>query len=113
MRISNLKTKLAFTALYLGVVGLFYALGISCVFQRLLGIPCPGCGMTRAVLAALRLNLKGAFGYHPMFWSMPILYLYFLSDRGLLPGKFWDRLLLTGIFGGFLVNWLLKLWGIL
>lgn len=108
MRISQWKTKLVATAAYLGVVALFYGLGLSCIFQSFIGIPCPGCGMTRAVLAALRLDLQGAFRYHPMFWSLPVLYLYFLSDNGLFPGKIWDKLLLWGIFGGFLINWLLN-----
>jgi hypothetical protein len=111
MRISQWKTKLAVTAAYLGIVALFYFGGLSCIFQQFFGIICPGCGMTRALLAALRLDFGTAFSYHPMFWSLPILYLYFLSDKGLFPGKLWDRLLLTGIFGGFLVNWLVKLWG--
>ena len=71
--------------------------------------PCPGCGMTRAVLAALRLDLAAAFGYHAMFWSMPVLFLYFLFDQGLFRNKCWDRLVLWGICIGFAVNWLIKL----
>ena len=31
-----------------------YLLDIGCVFRLMTGIPCPGCGMTRAWLAALR-----------------------------------------------------------
>lgn len=109
MRISQWKSKLMFTAGYLLAVAVFYSLQISCVFQRFLGIPCPGCGMTRAMLAVLRLDLNAAFAYHPMFWSIPILYLYFLSDNGIFKRKFWNRVILWGICAGFLINWLLKL----
>lgn len=109
MRISQWKSKLCLTAGYLLAVAVFYCLRIGCVFQRFFGIPCPGCGMTRALLAVLRLDLKAAFFYHPMFWSIPILYLYFLSDNGIFKRKFWNRAVLWGICAGFLINWLLKL----
>lgn len=109
MRISHWRTKLLFTAGYIGLVILLYALGISCVFRSAFGISCPGCGMTRAMLAAVQLRFKEAFRYHPMFWSMPILYTYFLLDDGIFRSKFWDRLILCGIGAGFLLNWLLQL----
>lgn len=110
MRISQWKKKVIFTIGYLGIVALLYKLGITCIFKEFLGFACPGCGMTRATLAAMRLNFAVAFHYHPMFWSMPLLYLYFLSDNGLFPDKRWDRVLLIGIGGGFFINWLTKLW---
>lgn len=109
MQISHWKGKLLLTAGYLLLVTILYFLGVPCIFQTLLGIPCPGCGMTRAILSALRLDLKAAFLYHPMFWSMPILYLYFLLDKGIFPKKLWNRLLLWGICGGFVLNWFVKI----
>ena len=48
-----------------------YLLDIGCVFRLMTGIPCPGCGMTRAWLAALRLDFAAAFAYHPLFWVVP------------------------------------------
>lgn len=109
MRIPQWKTKLLVAAGYLCTVALFYVYKLPCVFQAAFGIPCPGCGMTRAVLAALRLDLAAAFGYHAMFWSMPVLFLYFLFDQGLFRNKCWDRLVLWGICIGFAANWLIKL----
>ncbi len=61
--------------------------------------------MTRAVIAAVKFDLSGAFAYHPMFWSMPVLYLYFLFDRGLFKKKIYNVILLGSIALGFLVNW--------
>ena len=109
MRIPQWKTKLLVAAGYLCMVALFSVYKLPCVFQAAFGIPCPGCGMTRAVLAALRLDLAAAFGYHAMFWSMPVLFLYFLFDQGLFRNKCWDRLVLWGICIGFAANWLIKL----
>lgn len=51
-----------------------YLLDIGCVFRLMTGIPCPGCGMTRAWLAALRLDFSAAFAYHPLFWVVPIAF---------------------------------------
>ncbi len=41
-----------------------------CPSRRLLGLPCPGCGMTRALVALLAGDLAGAFALHP--WA-PVL----------------------------------------
>lgn len=51
-----------------------YLLDIGCVFRLMTGIPCPGCGMTRAWLAALRLDFSAAIAYHPLFWVVPIAF---------------------------------------
>ncbi len=109
MRISQWKSKIALTLVYLACVAVMYSYNISCLFVKYLGFVCPGCGMTRALLAAVSLDFRAAFFYHPMFWSLPILYLYFLSDKGLFNNKLLDRILLIGIGAGFLINWLIKL----
>lgn len=53
-----------------------------CIFKAVTGLPCPGCGMTRAFLHLFRGDLEGAFYYHPLFWMVPLLAgLYLLSYR--------------------------------
>jgi hypothetical protein len=37
-----------------------------CPFHALTGLPCPGCGATRAVLALARGDIAGAFGWNPL-----------------------------------------------
>ena len=49
--------------------------GIGCVFLYFLGIPCPGCGMTRALAAVLRGDAASAFSFHPLWWTLPLLLL--------------------------------------
>jgi hypothetical protein len=36
-----------------------------CMLRRLLDLPCPGCGMTRAFAALARGDLRAALGFHP------------------------------------------------
>lgn len=45
----------------------------GCPVRFLTGISCPGCGMTRALLAALHLDFKTAFACHPLFFLLPFL----------------------------------------
>ena len=109
MRISHLRSKLLLTFGYLLLITILSMLKVPCLFKHFLSIPCPGCGMTRALLSVLRFDFAAAFQYHPMFWSLPILYLYFLSDNGIFHKKLWDTLLLCVIGIGFLLNWLTNL----
>jgi len=49
-----------------GLVGLPEGPGfIVCAFRRLTGIPCPGCGLTRAMAALARGELLLALHFHP------------------------------------------------
>lgn len=53
--------------------GLLFAVGVTCPIKFLFGISCPGCGMTRAWLHALTLDLGGAFAMHPLWPLIPPL----------------------------------------
>lgn len=64
------------------VLCLWVVLDLPCPLRRLTGIPCPSCGMSRAWLAALKLDFVTAFSCHPLFWSVPVLAVFFiLGDR--------------------------------
>lgn len=41
-------------------------LQIGCPSRFLFGIPCPGCGGTRAIASLLRLDIAEYFQYHPL-----------------------------------------------
>ncbi len=57
---------------------------IGCPIKFLTGIPCPGCGMTRAIVSALRLDFAGAFSLHPLFPIAP-LFIVYLFTEDLIP----------------------------
>lgn len=66
----------ALLLLFFGVILLFC---YHCPIRWLTGVECPGCGLTRAFLAALRLDFSTAFSYHPLFLLIGIegVYLFF------------------------------------
>ena len=42
-----------------------------CPSKVFLGIPCPGCGITRACLSALQFDFIAAFEYNPLWVTLP------------------------------------------
>lgn len=107
--IKDLKAKVWLTVFYGGVLAIAWLLGMDCLFQTFLHIPCPGCGMSRAVFSLCRLDITGALLFHPMIWSVPVLYLYFLYDGRLFRRKTVDRTVLLLIAAGFAANWVRQL----
>jgi len=59
-----------FTFVLVGATGLHVALvslslpSWECPFFRLTGIPCPGCGLSRAMMLLLKGDLSGSFRFH-------------------------------------------------
>jgi hypothetical protein len=55
-----------------------------CPTAGLLGVPCPGCGLGRATLAALQGDFRDALTWHPLFFLVSPLYV------GLLVSLLWQ-----------------------
>ena len=53
--------------------GILWILAIGCPIKFMTGLSCPGCGMSRAWLAAATLHFEEAFAYHPLFWTIPVI----------------------------------------
>ena len=62
---------------------------VPCLFKSVTGIPCAGCGMTRAFLAIGRGNLYEAFRFNPncFFAFGVILFLWVNMIVGFIAGK--------------------------
>lgn len=94
---------------YLGYLGIWLWLGLPCWVQAVFGIPCPGCGMSRAAMALLRLDIPGAFGWHAMVWCLPILLWALFTDGKIFRNARLNGILWGGIGVGFWVQWIFHL----
>jgi hypothetical protein len=79
LRIIKGSSLAALGLLYLKVWLPMTGLGIPCVFHELTGLDCPGCGMTRAVLALLELDVNQAIRNNPLLLVIPPLYAAYLA----------------------------------
>jgi hypothetical protein len=50
-----------------------------CPMASTFGIPCPGCGLTRATLALLHGNVRAALHFHPLVWLLSPLFIGFVG----------------------------------
>lgn len=91
----------------------FYAV-FRCPFRFFIGIPCPGCGMTRALVSLLRLDFDAAFHYHPLIFIMPFfaayLFVRFVLKKQLL-GKKAEKILLAFTVALFITVYLIRAFG--
>ena len=58
---------------------------IPCLFHRITGLQCPGCGSTRMLTALMHLDFKTAYSFNPFllitgpFLAFEIIYEFFLT----------------------------------
>lgn len=65
------KIIIIFSFLFL-IVLLRYFLRLGCVVQRIAHIPCPACGMTRALISFLKMDLNSYFYYNA--FAVPVTF---------------------------------------
>lgn len=94
-----------------------YNFYIPCMFKKITGFYCPGCGITRCLLTLLKLDFYRAFRYNILvFILLPFLIFYVLYNIYLyitnkedkiikkIPQKVWYILLIITIIFGVLRN---------
>jgi hypothetical protein len=90
--IADLMTSRAIGLSTLAAVGIHGGLvaaglpGWQCPFRHLLGVPCPGCGLSRAIEALLRGDWDTALAYHA-FAPLVLLALVLIIGASLLPRR--------------------------
>lgn len=80
-------------------------LGTTCIFLKCFGIPCPGCGMTRALISLLKLDFRQAFRHNVVVFFMPYVAAYVLFD---FKHKV-HLVLLKCVAAIAIINWLIKI----
>ncbi len=75
-----MKYNVKLLLITVGILLVAVVTDVGCVWRNTLGVPCPGCGLTRAWLAFFEGNLHQAFEFHPLFWTIPIVGLMILFE---------------------------------
>ncbi|MBE6903169.1 MAG: DUF2752 domain-containing protein [Ruminococcaceae bacterium] len=86
-----------------------YVISFPCVFYKLTGLYCPGCGNTRAAIALLSFDFPKAFSYNAFFFFefFYIVWVYIFSVINYIknkrfsyhsPSKLFDCLMLAAFF---------------
>lgn len=108
------------TAIYIYyIISSKYHIMLPCLFFRITGYLCPGCGITRCLICLTKGNFYQAFCYNKLFFLlMPFfiayifysLYLYLFSKKDKIlkniPSAIWYLLLIIIILFGIVRNFI-------
>ena len=91
-------------------LNLFYNFSIPCIFNKITGFYCPGCGITRMLFSIMQLRFYQAFRFNPLVFILLILsiiYCFFkliLKKDIYISNKTYIILLIITILFGILRN---------
>ena len=86
--------------MYLVYFFIFHNGETNCLVKRIIGIPCMGCGMSRAFISLISFNFAEAFYFHPLVFIVPFIVAVFLFQETKFLGKiyrskiWWSSILL-------------------
>ena len=90
-------------------IGLFIFYVYKCPIKLFFRIDCPGCGMTRAYKALLRLDFQTAFSYHELFPIPFIVLVYQIFRKKFSIGEKNELISIVMILIMFFVRWIIKI----
>lgn len=87
--VSKRNRAIKLLLIHVGAAALFalWLFLTGCPINRLTGLPCPGCGMSRALFCLVKLDFAGAWYYHPLVFFLPLPILWLVHRKAWkLPG---------------------------
>ena len=57
-----------------------YNFGIDCIFHKITGLHCPGCGITRMLFSLITLDIYQAFRYNPLLFILLPFFMVLIID---------------------------------
>lgn len=111
----NIKECLILITFFLITLILYYLnIPIPCLFHKITGLKCPGCGITRMFVSLLKLDIITAFNYNPLCFIYLILAILYLNYYSIciitknkpkkINQKIWTILLIITILFGIIRN---------
>ena len=73
--------KILIYSFFLGTIFSLFLIkyiNIGCLFKNVFSVPCPGCGLTRALISLFKLKFVDAFYYNFLIYPIVIIYFYCL-----------------------------------
>lgn len=107
MKKPSIKSFLIPVTAIIIIYAVFHFAGIGCPIKYLTGISCAGCGMTRALMHALKFDLEAAFYYHPLWMLTPVLIGLILFKQRLDKKVF--TIILSVIIAFFIIIYIIRL----
>lgn len=88
MDMKNRVFKICKYILSLLLIGLSYGIfvrktgfAIPCIFYRITGLQCPGCGVTRMCLALMRLDFVAAYHYNKLLFIISPVIVFIIAQQ--------------------------------
>ena len=83
----------------------------GCPILYFTGLPCLGCGMTRAFFSLCHLDFGSAFDYHPLIFLMPVIVLLFFFRKKTVICRM-KKVLFVCVVGLFMLVYIYRMfWG--
>ncbi len=92
------------------IIHLKYDVGVPCIFFKITGLYCPGCGITRAIFSLMKFDIYQAFRYNMLiiillpFAISYYIYIFIFKGKKRIPKKVLNFLLIITILFGILRN---------